>query len=331
MAHQCKEVIIKTGLMHFTFSKNSFGLFKKVFANTFRGFSDDKVFKLSGSLAYTTIFSMGPLLLLMMSLASIFLGEKAIEGKIFSEINGLLGASAAAQIQEIIKNIRFSGKTNFALVASIITLSIGATGIFIEIQDSLNVIWKVKAKPKRGLLQFIKNRLLSASLVIALGFLMVVTFLISGLIQALSNVLAAHFSGVVVHIIAFINFIVTVVSISFLFSVIFKVLPDIKITWKQVRAGAFFTLILFMAGRYLIGLYIEKTGTGSVYGAAGSVIVILVWVYFTSVILYLGAEFTRAYNGVKNNQIEPADYAVIIEQKQEEKQSGTLPLQSIKT
>jgi membrane protein len=313
--------------MHAFFSKNTWRYYRKILADTLQGFSDDKGFKLSGSLAYTTIFSLGPLLLLVMSLASIFFGKQASEGKMFIEINGLLGSSAARQIQDIIKNIRISGKTNFALVISIITLFIGATGIFIEIQDSLNVIWRVKAKPKRGLTQFIKNRLLSASLVISLGFLLVVSLMINGVTQALGTMLAGQFSGITVMVIDGINIIVTALIISFLFAVIFKVLPDIKIGWKNVRAGAVFTLVLFMAGRYLIGLYIQKTGTGSVYGAAGSVIVILVWVYFTSAILYLGAEFTQVYNDAKGTRIEPADYAVHIEQEKKEKEVKVLPVQ----
>jgi membrane protein len=316
--------------MHPVFSKTAWQFYWKILRASFRGFSDDKGFKLSGSLAYTTIFSLGPLLLLVMSLASIFFGEQAIEGKIFSEINGLLGSSAARQIQELIKNIRFSGKTNFALTISIVTLFIGATGIFIEIQDSLNVIWRVKAKPKRGLLQFIKNRLLSASLIISLGFLLVVSLIINGAIQAMGTLLEKHFSGITLLVMGGMNLILTALVISFLFAVIFKVLPDIKIRWRDVRAGALFTLVLFMAGRYLIGLYIQKTGTGSVYGAAGSVIVILVWVYFTSVILYLGAEFTQAYNDVKGTKIEPADYAVHIEQDEKEKEVAVLPAQHAK-
>ena len=168
----------------------------KVLLATFKGFGEDNGLKLSASLAYYTVFSIGPLLLLLMSLVSIFYGGEAIRGRIFDELNGLLGASAAAQIQEIIKNITFSGKTNFALVASIATLFIGATSVFIEIQDSLNMIWKLKAKPKKGWLAFIKNRLLSSSLIISLGFLMIVTLVVNGAIAALMDVIRQYFDSI---------------------------------------------------------------------------------------------------------------------------------------
>ena len=294
---------------------------------TFSGFSDDKGPKLSASLAYTTIFSLGPLLLLMMSLASIFFGEQAVEGQIFGQLNGLIGDNAAKQVQEIIKNIRFSGKTNFALIASIVILLIGATSLFIEIQDSLNTIWKVKAKPKKGWLKFLQNRLLSSSLIVSLGFLLIVSLVINGAVDALGGLLSRYFSSFTAIIISVINFIITFIIVSFLFAIIFKALPDVKIKWKDVRTGALFTAVLFIIGRFLIGLYIAKSGTGSTYGAAGSIIVILVWIYYTSMILYLGAEFTQVYTEAYGGRIQPSDYAVHIEQKEIEKDVAVLPTQ----
>lgn len=293
----------------------------------FSGFFEDKGLKLSASLAYTTIFSMGPMLLLIMSLASIFFGQDAIEGRLFSQINGLLGASAAKQIQDIIKNIQVSGKTNFALAASIIVLVLGASSLFAEIQDSLNIIWRVKAKPKRGWVNFLKNRLLSVSLIVSLGFLLVVSLIINGLMQMLSDALTKYFSSVAVFVISFINFIITLAVIALIFGIIFKVLPDAKIKWKNVRTGAIFTSIFFMIGQLLIALYIAKTGAGSAYGAAGSIIIILVWVYYASAILYIGAEFTQAYSEASGSRIEPADYAVYVEQKEIEKKVAVLPKQ----
>lgn len=298
----------------------------KMLKATFSSFFEDKGLKLSASLAYTTIFSLGPMLLLIMSLASIFFGEAAIEGKIFSQVNGLLGPEAARQIQDIIKNIQFSGKTNFALTVSIITLLVGSTSLFVEIQDSLNMIWRVKAKPKRGWLNFLKNRLLSASLIISLGFLLVVSLIINGTVLALSESLTKYLSNFSVLLITIINFILTFLITSFIFGIVFKILPDVKIKWKNVKAGAIFTALFFMGGRYLIGLYIEKTATGSTYGAAGAIIIILVWVYFTSAILYMGAEFTQVYSEAMGNRIEPSDYAVHVEEKEHEKNVSVLPL-----
>ncbi len=292
---------------------------------TFSSFSDDKGVKLSASLAYTTVFSIGPLLLLIMSLASIFFGEQAIEGKIFGQLNHLIGNDAALQIQDIIRNIQFSGKTKFALISSIVTLLLGATGLFAEIQDSLNIIWKVKPKPKKGWLQFLKNRLVSSSLIISLGFLLIVSLIVNGAVDAVSDILSRYLSQFSVIVMWSINFFISFLILSFLFAVIFKVLPDAKIKWRDVRTGAIFTTVLFIIGRILIDLYISKTGTASGYGAAGSIILILVWIYYSSCILYLGAEFTQVYSELYGGKIEPAEYAVHVEQTETEKNVQKLP------
>lgn len=307
--------------------KQFFKKLPKVLITTFKAFSDDKGMKLSASLAYYTIFSIGPLLLLVMSLASKILGGDAIEGRIFSELNGLIGASAAAQVQEILKNMAFSGKTNFALVISIITLLVGATTVFIEIQDSLNIIWKLKAKPKKGWLAFLKNRLLSSSLIISLGFLLIVTLVVNGAIEAFMDIISRYFSYVAEILMVVINLAVTFAVITVLFGIIFKFLPDAKIKWSHVRTGAIFTAILFMIGRYVIGLYIQHSATETTYGAAGSLVVLLVWIYYSAVILYIGAEFTQVYTEAFGGTIEPAEYAVHVKQTEVEEEVSKLPAQ----
>ncbi|MBO0951042.1 YihY/virulence factor BrkB family protein [Fibrella forsythiae] len=298
-----------------------------VLSDTGSGFMDDRGLKLSAALAYYTIFSLAPLLVLIMSLASIFLGEEAIQGQIFGQINGLVGNEAAKQIQDMIKNVGLSGKTNTALFVSIGTLLIGATSIFVEIQDSINLIWRVKAKPEKGWLKLIKDRLLSSSLVVSLGFLLLVSLLINGLILALSDRLGRFLPGLSVYLISAINFLISTAVVTILFGVIFKVLPDAKIGWKDVRWGAFFTALLFMLGRYVIGLYIDTTGTSSSYGAAGSLIVVLTWIYYTAAILYFGAEFTQVYANHFGIKIEPADHAVYIEQTERERDVKTIPIE----
>lgn len=313
--------------MHFNFNKKSFKAWWKVLKAAFSGFGSDKGMKLSASLAYTTIFSLGPMLLFIMSIASIFFGQEASEGKIFEQLNGFLGANAAKQIQDLIQRINLSGKTNFALVISTSTLLVGATSLFVEIQDSLNIIWRVKPTPKKGWVRFLKNRLQSASMIISLGFLLVVSLIINGLVDAFSTVLTHYFSDSTLIFITAFNFILTFCIIWLLFAIIFKVLPDAIISWKNVRAGAFFTAVLFMIGRYVIGIYIKNAGAVSMYGAAGSIIVILVWVYYTSAILYLGAEFTQAYSEASGSKIQPAEYAVHVEQKEVEKKVDALPPQ----
>lgn len=313
--------------MKFSFTKKSLLMWWKVLKTTFIGFGEDKGMKLSASLAFTTIFSLGPLLLFIMSISSIFFGQQASEGKVFEQLNSFLGASAATQIQDVIKNINLSGKTNFALIVSIIALAVGATSLFVEIQDSLNTIWQVKPKPKKGWIKFLKNRLQSASLIISLGFLLIVSLIINGLVDSFSGLLKTYFSGGTVTIIFIVNFLLTLIIITVLFGIIFKVLPDVIISWKYVRAGAFFTTILFMIGRYIIGIYIKNAAAVSMYGAAGSIIVILVWVYYTSAILYVGAEFTQAYSEASGGKIKPAEYAVHIEHKEVEYKVDILPTQ----
>lgn len=292
---------------------------------SFNGFIDDRGLKLSAALAYYTVFSLAPLLVLLISVTSIFFGQDAIQGQIFSQINGLVGNQAAKQIQDMIKSVELSGKTNVAFITGLVTLLIGATSIFVEIQDSINMIWSVKAKPKRGWVKLLKDRLLSSSLIISLGFLLVVSLIINGLVLALSNVLTRYFPDIAVLFVETVNFVISFVVITTLFGVIFKVLPDAKIAWKDVRWGAIFTSLLFMLGRYLIGLYIQTTSTGSTYGAAGSLIVILVWIYYTAAILYFGAEFTQAFAAHYGIKIEPADYAVYVEQRETEREVATLP------
>ena len=305
--------------------KFTFNIAFRILKDTFNSFLDDRALKFSASLSYYTIFSLAPLLLLMISLAGIFFGHEAIQGKVFGEINGLIGNDAAVQIQDIIKNMELSGKTTMALIIGSITLIIGATSVFAEIQDSINCIWNVKAKPKRGWLKLITDRLLSSSLIVGLGFLLIVSLMVNGALLALSDWMKNYFPDVTIIIFQIINVIISFLVIMTLFGVIFKVLPDAKIAWKDVRAGAFFTACLFLLGRFLIGIYIDFTSAGSAYGAAGSLIVILVWVYYTAAILYFGAEFTKVYAEYTGARIQPADYAVYVEQFEKERNVDVLP------
>lgn len=301
----------------------------KIIGATFHGFVDDNGLKHSASLAYYTVFSIAPLLILVISLAGLFLGEDAITNSLYPQIKGYVGAQAAVQIQDMIKNLELSGKTGVAVIIGTVTLLIGASSIFVEIQDSLNIIWRVKAKPKKGWVKMLTNRFLSFSLIISFGFLLLVSLIVNILILSLSNRIIQFLPGVTIWLINGINIGITFMVISVLFAIIFKFLPDVKIRWKDVRSGAFFTAILFMIGRYLIGLYIEFSATSfSTYGAAGSLIVILVWIYYTAAILYIGAEFTQVYAEARGCRIEPAEYAVAVRQTEVEVEVKTLPVQN---
>lgn len=311
-------------------AKGSIGWFKrkwKLLVSAVNAFIDDKALKMSASLAYYTVFSMAPLLIMLISFVSLIYGKAAVEGKVFEEINGFVGNNAALQIQQVISKISQSGNSTFAVIVGTATLFIGATGVFIEIQDSLNQIWRVKAKPKKGWKKMIMNRVLSFSMILGLGFLLIVSLIINGLVLALSNKLNQYFPDITILLVNAFNIILTFIIISALFSIIFKFLPDVKISWKDVRVGAIFTAVLFMIGKFVIGLYIQKVGPGSAYGAAGSLIIILVWVYYTAAILYFGAEFTQVYAECYGGKIEPADYAVHVVQTEQEKDVKVLPSQ----
>ncbi len=320
------------------FSKEYFKNLWKVLLATFSNFGDDNGLKLSASLAYYTVFSLAPLLMLVISLAGLFLGPKAQSNTLYPQIKGYVGSEAAAQIQSTVKNLQLTGKSGIGLVIGIFTLLLGASSIFLEIQNSLNTIWRVKAKPKKGWVLMLKNRFLSFSLIIGLGFLLMASLLVNVIISILSKQIERfiHFlirnkgisdfiSGSVLNAV---NFAVTLVIITVLFGIIFKVLPDVKIKWKDVRSGAFFTALLFMLGQYIISVYLSYTAQGSAYGAAGSIIVILVWIYYTAAILYIGAEFTQVYAEAQGSTIEPASYAVHVRQTEVEQNVKEMPPQN---
>lgn len=284
----------------------------QVLKNSFEGFFDDKVLKLSASLAYYTIFSLGPLLIVILYLCGKFFGREAVEGKIYGEIENFVGSDTAVQLQEIIKNASITDQSGISAVIGLITLLIGATTVFAEIQDSINTIWNLKPKPgKNTWWQMVKVRLLSFGVIGSLGFLLLVSLGVSALVEGLSDRLIRQFPDVTVLFFYILNLAISLLVITSLFAVIFKVLPDAKIRWRDVIAGSLATALLFMLGKLGISFYISKTNIGSTYGAAGSLVVLLVWIYYSSTILYFGAEFTKAYALKFGKSIYPNSYAVI--------------------
>ncbi|WP_343667057.1 YihY/virulence factor BrkB family protein [Chitinophaga sp.] len=293
------------------------GFFTKywqILKQTASDFLDDKVLKLSAALSYYTIFSIAPMLIVIITLCEVFLGKEAIEGSIYGQINSFVGNDAARQIQQMIKNAALSGDSTWATVVGIVTLIFGATGVFGEIQDSINFIWQLKAKPKNGLLKILINRLLSFSMVISLGFILMVSLALNGLIELFSAQLARLLPEVTVILVYVINLGLTFAIISLLFAIIFKVLPDAKVKWRHVIVGAMTTAVLFMIGKFAIGFYLGTSKVGTAYGAAGSIVIILLWVYYSAIILYFGAEFTQVYVRYNGEQIRPNEYAVYVKE-----------------
>ena len=299
--------------------KFSFKRLWDVIKNASNGFIDDKLMKLSGALSFYMIFSMGPLLLIIITLCSFFFGRAAVEGKVYAQLEGFIGHDTAIQLQQIIQHAAISGKNTLATIIGVAFLVIGASSVFAEMQDSINMIWGLKPKPKSGWVAFLKNRLLSFSIIVSLAFLLLVSLGFSALVEVFGTHLKSAFPGISIIFVYVINSCITIGITTFIFTVIFKVLPDAKIKWKDVIVGAITTTILFLFGKFAISFYISKSNVGSTYGAAGSLIILLLWVYYSSMILYYGAEFTKFYALEFGDQIKPMDYAVTVRLVEEEK------------
>jgi membrane protein len=303
-----------------------------LFSQTFKGFIDDNALKLSAALSYYTIFSLPPLLIIIISLSGIFFGDEAVRGQIFGQISGLVGSDAAMQIQEIIKNVKLSNSNSYAAAFGITILLIGASGVFAEIQDSINYIWGIEAKPKRGMIRYLYNRLMSFSMIGSVGFLMLVGLIVNSVVDILSKRLTDIFPQNTVFLFYVVNTVIVFSIITLLFTIIFKTLPDGKIALRDCMIGASFTAFLFMIGKFAIGYYLGSYNMASIYGAAGSIIIILVWVYYSAIILYFGAEFTKVFAYTHGKKIIPNRYSIQINKENtiEEPAKKNLEIQTTK-
>lgn len=295
-----------------------------VFYNAALNFIDDHCFKMSASLAYYSIFSVGPLLLIVSWLIGFLYGdnENSASGqKVMLEIENIFGNEISSLIQNLLENLSLSSKSNTGIIIGLITLIFTSTTVFVEIQGSINMIWGIKPKPKKNWLKFIFNRLTSFSMVLGLGFLLIASLLINSVIVVMMNYFNQIIPGISNQLLAWVNLGLTFVIIGFIFGFIFKFLPDAKVRTRDIAGGALFTTLLFMLGRYLISIYIQYNTTASAFGAAGTVIVLLLWVYFSAAILYYGAELTKEHSKIFGSGIRPMAYSVLtttteIEKKQ---------------
>jgi membrane protein len=295
--------------------KTIWGLLKE----TFNEWNEDKVSRLAAALAYYTVFSLAPLLIIAIAIAGSVFGEEAARGEIVGQIQGLVGRSGAQVIETAIENANKPQTGTIASIVSIIVLLFGATGVFGQLQDALNTIWEVQPKPGRGMMGFIRQNFLSFSMVLGIGFLLLVSLLLSAILAGISTYLSGVLPGLdVLWQIA--NFIVGFGISALLFAMIFKFLPNVKITWGDVLIGAIITSLLFSVGRFLLGLYLGNGSFGSTYGAAGSLVVILAWVYYAAQILFVGAEFTQVYARRYGSQIVPDENAVPVTEKARDQQ-----------
>lgn len=293
-----------------------------ILKDTIGEFTDDKCMKLSAALAYYTIFSLPPMLVIIIVVCSFFYGEEAIRGELFGTMRGYVGDDAASQIENVLANITVTGNNIWATIIGIGMLLFGATGIFGEIQDSINLIWGLKAKPEKSWLALIINRLISFSMILVIGFILLVSLMLNTLLEVFFNTLESYFPDAIVRLIYYIDYVLIFGIIMLLFSLIFKVLPDAIIKWKHVFVGAAVTGLLFMIGKYVIGMFLTDTYLISAYGGTGSLIVLLLWVYYSSIILYFGAEFTQSYVRHMGMKIRPNKYAVFVESLDIEKEDN---------
>lgn len=295
----------------------SFKKFWKVTKESFSDFGQSRIFKKSAALAYYTIFSLPAILIIVIWITESIYGT-GVRGAVYRQIEQLIGAQAASDVQQAVQNAALSGDSYIATIIGLVTLIIGATTVFAEIQDSINSIWRLKTKPRkgRGILRLVINRLLSFSMVITLGFLMLVSLLINSFIDIFMDRLSDRFPQVHIVLVYIVNILITFLITSMLFAVIFKFLPDANIKWKQVRTGAMVTSLLFIAGKFGINFYIGQTDISSIYGTAGSLILILLWVYYSSAILYFGAVVTKVWAVESGHRIHPSKYAVWVEEKE---------------
>jgi membrane protein len=278
---------------------------REVVSQTAKEWSNDKAARLGAALSYYTVFSLAPVLILVISVAGLVFGKDAAQGRLVGQLQGLLGSEGAAVVQTMLAKASKPSSGIISAVIGFVTLLVGATGVLIELQDALNTVWKVAVKPGGGIKQILRERVLSFGLIVAFGFLLLVSLVMSAVLAGLGGALSRFIPGWVV-IGYLINYGVTLAVMTTLIAMIYKILPDVKMAWRDVWVGAFVTSCLFQLGKYLIGLYVGKASVGSPFGAAGSLAVLLVWVYYSSQIILFGAEFTRVSALRRGAHIEPS-------------------------
>ncbi len=285
--------------------KAIFGVVK----DTFKEWSEDKAARLGAALAYYTIFSIGPLLLIVVAIASFVFADA--QAQIVAKIQGVVGKESADVIAQTMGNANKSGANIFATVIGLVTLLLGASGVFGQLKDALNTIWEVQPKPGLGLLNTIKERFFSFTMVLGTGFLLLVSLVVSAGAAVLSNFLSSILPGG--DIIGFIiSLITSLLVVGLMFTLLFKFLPDVKIAWGDVWIGGLVTAVLFVLGQFLLGLYIGSGAVGTSFGAVSSLVIILVWIYYSTQILFLGAEFTQVYTNKYGSRVRPKENAEMV-------------------
>lgn len=281
----------------------------ETFKKTFKVFGDIDPFNKSIVIAYYTILSLPGLLVIIINIAGYFFGQEAVTGQVTDQIGGAIGGDTAEQIENMIAAAAISGKTTIASVLGIATLIFGATGVFYNLQLIFNAIWEVKPKPKGKILKLVKDRVFSFGLILVIGFFLLVSLVLSAALAAVSTWVASHISESLKVLFKFLDIVVSLGVVTVLFAGLFKFLPDAQVKWKSVWSGAVLTSLLFVVAKFLLGLYFGKSDPGSTYGAAGSIVLIMLWVSYAGLILLFGGVFTRVYATKRGHVTAPSEHA----------------------
>lgn len=266
----------------------------------------------SAALSYYTIFAFAPLLVVLVAVGSMVFGHEMVQGKVNSTLADFLGESTAVELQQVIAKASLQGKSEWAAIIGAATLLFAASSVFGQIQESLNAIWGVRARAKRGWLRLIKKRLLSFSIIASLGFLLLVSLAISAALDAFGTRLKEYFPDASIVLFYIINSVIILAVVTLIFAVIFRYLPDTNTPWKDIWGGAIITGLLFLLGKFAISVYLSRANLGATYGAAGAIVVLLVWVYYSALILYFGAAITRNWVERFGEGIKPDEDAATI-------------------
>jgi len=285
---------------------------------TVQAWFEHRALRLGAALAFYTVFAIAPLFIIVLAIAGFWFGEEAARRQLFDQLSGLVGSQGGEAIQAVVASADRPKAGTWATVVAVVTLFIGATGVFVQLQDALNSIWQVRRQPGRGVRFFIKDRVLSFAMILAIGFLLLVSLVISAGLAAVGKFMSGLVPAEAI-VWQVINFLLSFALVGLLFAMIFKVLPDVKIAWREVWLGAVLSALLFNLGKFALGWYLGRSSVASAYGAAGSLVIILLWVYYSSQTLFLGAEFTRVYAKCFGRPFRPAagsEFVAIKEVKQ---------------
>lgn len=271
--------------------------------------NDDDPFRMSAAMSYYAIFSLPGLLLIVISVAGFIFGEEAVQGEISTQISSMIGSDAAKNVEEMISNVHQNESSIWATIIGFATLIFGATGLFYQLQISLNQIWEVQVKKEEGIKKVLVDRITSFGVILVIGFLLLISLVLTAALSAFSDFIKENLPSYLIYVFYIVEFLVSYGIITLLFATIYKVLPDVNIRWKTVWIGAAVTAALFVIGKFALGIYFGKSDPGSAYGAAGSLILILLWVSYSCLILFFGAEFTQVYARRYGHKIEPNSHA----------------------